>query len=196
MVGLGNAQDSTYRPGQVFTVGPTLPGACVEGAVFIITTISPSINVCIATNTWSVVGYASQMEGIPAGLIVVSLTACPVGFTEVNSLSGRSLIGTLNANGNVGTTGGNDNVTPSGSLALDALATHTHTFTGTIATASATATTPDLVTVNTAAAGVAPRTTATGTNSAISAGTPTGTFTGTQFDNRAAFTRVIFCQKT
>jgi len=40
-----------------------------------------------------------------------------------------------------------------------------------------------------------------GTNSSDSAGTPAGTvsqptFTGTQFDNRAAFVRVIFCRKT
>lgn len=182
--------------------------------------------------------------------------SCPTGYSQVAALDGKSPLGTVVANANVGTTGGADTITPAGtnaaptftgssaSTSLDSAGTpagtntlgavsahagtavadhaaHTHTF-----TSSSNATTPDLLTVNTAAAGVAasgttgnPSATLTHTvtqpsNHTFTQPTFTGTamgthghtvtatgtnsapaFTGTQFDNRSAFARVIFCQK-
>jgi hypothetical protein len=184
----------------------------------------------------------SCVASLPSGFIgLIVMGACPTGTSEVASLNAKTLVGTLAANGNVGGIGGVDAITPAGTVAAPtftgtALGTHLHS-TGTYATSahsgtavadhaahthtftqSANATTPDLLTVNTAAAGVAasgttgnPNATLThsvtqpsahtlsGSSEAVSAGTPAGSnsapaFTGTQFDNRSAFTRVIFCQ--
>src|SRR5882762_1202379 len=54
--------------------------------------------------------------GIPAGLIAMSLTSCPSGFSELSALNGKLLRGTLAANGDVGTTGGNATITPTGTI--------------------------------------------------------------------------------
>lgn len=158
----------------------------------------------VSTAQQAAITTAAANATIPAGLIVISLTTCPAAFTEVLELNGKTLIGTVVANGNVNTTGGSDTVTPAGTNSAptftgSALATHTHTFTGSAATAASTTASPKLVTANTST-GVATVTTATGTNSAVSAGTPAGTvsapvFTGSALDNRSAFIRVIFCQK-
>jgi hypothetical protein len=178
---------------------------------------------------------------IPAGLITLILSGtCPSGFSEVSALNGKTLIGTLAANGNVGTTGGADTITPAGTVAAPvfigaALSTHSHTIsggTGAISagtpagTNAASATTGNCAATNiaagtgatTACKAVAPNLAVTAqvfTGSAmpthlhgtgtlgtanVSAGTPAGTnsapaFTGTNFDNRSAFVRVIFCSK-
>jgi hypothetical protein len=58
----------------------------------------------------------SSSGGLPSGLIAISLTSCPSGFTEVASLSGQMLRGTVAANADVGTTGGNATITPSGTV--------------------------------------------------------------------------------
>jgi hypothetical protein len=159
----------------------------------------------------------AQAPGVPSGAIVLMLTSCPASYVEVASLSGRAVVGTLAAASDVGTTGGADNVTPAGSNSIptftgSALATHQHELpfqkiaggtgvlrmlpgtifgTGTSRAAEAVSAAP---TANTTSAAVL-------LAQAISAGTPAGTvtapaFTGTSFDNRSAFTRVIFCQKS
>lgn len=76
--------------------------------------------------------------GLPAGaIILIASGTCPVGFSEVAGLVGKTLIGTNAASGDVGTTGGNDNITPSGTNSTptftgNALAGHVHTFTGSL----------------------------------------------------------------
>ncbi len=104
------------------TVGDCPAGQAIQG-----TNVDGSAN-CIA------IGGGS----IPSGLItfVVSGT-CPSGWTEVTGLAGRTLFGTLAANGDVGTTGGSDTVTASGTVSAptftgNALAGHAHTFTGSL----------------------------------------------------------------
>lgn len=206
-------------------------------------------------------------EAVPAGVIVlIKAGACPSGYVEDADLNGRTLIGTVAANGDVGTTGGADAVTPSGinsapsfsgtawsapsvswpagvpsftGNAFSAVVNHTHTVTVTdpghthvensnnattgglrgwpaadtsTSTATATgystasATTGITASAENPAGGVASITPA-GTIAwpagvpTIGAYTPAGTvtaatFTGTQFDNRSAFIRVIACRKT
>jgi hypothetical protein len=201
------------------------------------------------------------------GIVFLKAGSCPAGYVEDTDVSGRTILGTLNANGNVGTTGGSDNITPAGTNSAptftgSALGTHSH-GTGTLATsahsgtavadhASHTHTYTDVVnhvhvqSVNSATTGglsgygidtstntstssgystanptggVATGTTngpsatlthsvtqpsahtLSGSSEAVGAGTPAGTvsapdFTGTQFDNRSAFIRLIACRKT
>jgi hypothetical protein len=57
--------------------------------------------------------------GLPSGIIVFSLSACPNGFTEVAGLGGKFVLGTVAASGDVGTTGGSDTITE--------VLNHTHT---------------------------------------------------------------------
>src|SRR5687767_8250808 len=54
--------------------------------------------------------------GLPSGLITISLTTCPSGFTEVTALNGVTLVGTLAANGDVGDPIGDDTITPAGTV--------------------------------------------------------------------------------
>lgn len=65
----------------------------------------------------------SEDGGVPAGLITMSLTTCPSGWSEATELNGVMVRGTLAANGDVGTTGGSDSITPAGTI-------NTQTFTG------------------------------------------------------------------
>ena len=160
-------------------------------------------------NTWLTVN-----PPIPSGTITLNLTSCPTGWTEVTELNGKMALGTLAANGNVGTTGGADNITPAGTNSA-------LTFTGTLSTtvvnhlhtlATGTGSTGNFSqvvgTVDTSSGGngANPTQTALGTLSGnptsggVASYTPAGTintptFTGTQFDNRSAFVRVIFCRK-
>jgi hypothetical protein len=205
----------------------------------------------LATYSWVSDQGFSKGAGLPSGLLVMVVSgACPTGTTEATALNGKFLQGTLASNGDVGTTGGNATITPTGTISTptftgstgqatsavsagtpagtvaapvftgNALATHTHTFTGSSATASATTSSPKLLTANTSS-GVAPQTTAVGTNAAITAGTPSGTnsapaftgsalathshtltpagtisqpiFTGSAIDPRPQYVKVIFC---
>lgn len=174
--------------------------------------------------------------GLDAGLIVLSLTACPSGYAEETSLNGKFVLGTLDANGDVTTTGGSDNITPAGTNSGGAVnahsgtavadhASHTHTYTdvvnhvhpycsqtattgsatsyehGTLDTSSADTECSEVT--NNPTGGVATGTTAgpsaTLTHSVTQPSNHTftqPTFTGTQFDNRPAFVKVIFCRKT
>ena len=222
--------------------------------------------------------------GLPAGVIVLILTGtCPTGFTEVAALSGKTIIGTVAANGDVGTTGGSDTITPAGSVSAptftgnavssslvsggtpagtiawpagvpthsgttatfsgNALGTHAHELPWQIPTTT-TIRQIAVATFGTGTSRAATAVSAAGTanttsaavalSQAVSAGTPAGTvnitsqgtiawpagvptftgsglathqhsttatgtnsaptFTGTQFDNRSAFIKAIFCQ--
>lgn len=94
-----------------------------------------------AAGTWScVIDQAGGAAGasLPAGAIVLVATGtCPIGFTEVTALDGRTPIGTLAANANIGATGGSDNLTPAGSVSAPTfvgtpftdIINHTHTVT-------------------------------------------------------------------
>lgn len=157
---------------------------------------------------------ASQL----AGLITISLTPCPAGWTEASEFNGKTLIGTLAANGNAGTTGGADSITPAGvnsapvftGTPFSSVINHTHTVTVTYQVQGGTtaATTGTHVMTSTATGGSAraPTTgdavsaTTANPSGGVSSITPAGTvaapvFTGNSFDNRSAFVRVIFCRK-
>jgi hypothetical protein len=192
-------------------------------------------------------------------IYLTTVSPCASGYSEVTALNGKTLWGTLTANGDAGGTGGNDNITPAGTNSAPAFTgssgtvsaqtiswpagvpaftgtpfssviNHTHTVTTTwnvqggttaattgthVMTSTATGgsarapTTGDVVSATTAnpGGGVASITPAgtvawpagVPTNGTVSF-TPAGTvaapaFTGTQFDNRSAFVKVIFCKK-
>src|SRR5262249_53816600 len=58
-------------------------------------------------------GSQAHFNCMPTGFIIMLLSGtCPTGWSEVAALNGRTLIGTLAANGDVGTTGGSDTMTP------------------------------------------------------------------------------------
>lgn len=208
------------------TAGATLPSTCQIGDVYI-TTVTPTLNVCNTSNTWTSLTSVGGGGIIPAGLItfIVSGT-CPTGWTEVTALNGKTLFGTLAANGDVGGTGGSDTITPTVNSLTAAAQTftgtpftsiinHTHTLTITstsrVQGGTTAATTGTHIMTSTATGGSARAPTAgdslTGTSDNPSGGvssiTPAGTngtssVTGTlnSFDNRSAFTKVIFCQKS
>lgn len=83
----------------------------------------------------------AQAEGVPVGAIVfIKAGTCPTGYDEDTDVNGKTVLGTLAANGNVGGTGGSDNITPAGTnsggavsahsgTAVAAHASHTHTYT-------------------------------------------------------------------
>lgn len=73
---------------------------------------------------------STPAASIPTGLIVMTLTSCPSGFSEEASLNGKFVLGTVAANGDVTTTGGVNSVTPSGTVS-------TPTFTGNSVSSSA-----------------------------------------------------------
>jgi hypothetical protein len=68
--------------------------------------------------------------GMPAGLIALSLTACPSGWGEVAALNGVMVRGTVAANANVGTTGGSDTRTPAGTVSQPVLTMNSYTPVG------------------------------------------------------------------
>lgn len=205
--------------------GVTLPTTCGVGVMFVRTS-DAQVFVCSSTDAWSQVGGGGS--SVPSGsILLIDAGTCPAGFAEVASLNGRTLVGTLAANGNVGGTGGSDDITPAGSNSAPTFTgtpfsdviNHTHVVnvndpghthpegyrnTGTAGTAgvqgASTANNANIATgVLSATTGI----TATTSNPAggVASITPDGTvsaptFTGTPFDNRSAFTRVIFCKKT
>ncbi len=139
---------------------------------------------------------------------------CPLGFSEVAALNGKTVIGTVLANGDVGTTGGSNSITPAGTVSAptftgQALATHQHELPmqysntdtqiriippGVFGTGTSRAAAVQWTRSNNAT--VAPVMMSQG----VGAGTPAGTnsaptFTGTSFDNRSAWVKVIFCVK-
>lgn len=182
--------------------GASLPGTCSKGSMFIVTTDPVTPFVCGESNTWSAIGGGGAV--LPVGVIVPIVSgACPVGFAEETTLNGKTLVGTLTANGNIGTTGGADTITPT----MADHASHTHTYTDvpahTHTQASQTATTGGVSSWEHGAidtSSTAAETLTTG-STGVAQGTTAGpsatlTHTGTPFDNRSAFARVIFCKKT
>ena len=154
--------------------------------------------------------------GIVAGMsFLITTGTCPAGYIENTAFTGKTMVGTVAANGDVGGTGGSDSITPAGTVAWPVggvpvfagtqLATHLHAF-GTIAVAAHTSVATkqgtasgNVVTTNTH--------TVSGSTAAITAGTPAGTvawptggnvptFGGASFDNRSAFVKVIVCKRS
>ena len=189
-----------------------------------VTTTAATLYVCGSDGaTWIVAG--GEGAGVPAGTIVVSLATCAAGYEEATELAGKTLVGTLAANKDVGTTGGADDITPAGTNSaptftgtpFTSIIDHTHPVTDPghthltqrypTATGGSSGFTIDTSMSGTLADNTLPTKTATtGVTTANPVGgvasiTPAGTvaaptFTGTQFDNRSAFIRVIFCRKT
>jgi hypothetical protein len=93
------------------------------------------LKLCNATgNGWDDVGSGGSSGSVPAGSIVfISSGTCSAGWAEASELSGKTVIGTVAANGDVGTTGGADSVTP----AVNSLTAAAQTFTGSSAITSA-----------------------------------------------------------
>jgi hypothetical protein len=185
-------------------IGTVLPSTCQQGQFFFLANLG--MYLCTSTNTW-------RIAGLPPGLLVLSDSICPIGFTEISTWASRAIVATTTAAGNVGTTGGADTITPAGTVSTptftgSALATHAHELpmqlvsgtssrllagaifgTGT-SRAAASALVPTVVTTSAAVA----------LSQAVGAGTPAGTvstptFAGTSFDNRQAFVRLIICRK-
>jgi hypothetical protein len=89
--------------------------------------------------------FGCTPASVPTGSILIidgtTLSACPSGFTEIASLNGKALRGTVAANGDVGTAIGSDTATPTvNSLTAaaqvftgSALGTHTHSVTSNVA---------------------------------------------------------------
>lgn len=100
--------------------------------------VQASFNATVSTGSSVIVTFSLQIggAGVAPGQITLILSGtCPAGFSEVAALNGKTLVGTLAANGNVGTTGGSDTITPAGTVTApvftgSALPTHTHTLTG------------------------------------------------------------------
>ena len=134
-----------FLPGQSHDgQGASLPATCRFGTMFVKSGASAGPYWCSATDTWTALAGAPGGESVPAGSILLIKTGtCPTGYTEDTDLNGRTLIGTLAANGDVGTTGGADSVTPSAhagtavsahaGTAVADHASHTHTYTDVIA---------------------------------------------------------------
>lgn len=133
--------------------------------------------------------------GLPAGLIVISLTTCPSGFSEVAALDAKFLLGTLAAHADVGDTGGQDTVTS----VLD----HTHAVNvsdsghvhGELAPTSASAGALRLATDTNASGSVEAGLNTASATTGITATTDNPAGGVASIDNRPAFTKVIFCSK-
>lgn len=125
----------------------------------------------MASTDWVAAQGYSTGGGVPSGLIVLTLTSCPSGFSEVSALDGKFLQGTLAAHSDVGTTGGNATITPAGTVSQP-------TFTGASDTTSA------------VSAGTPAGTNSTTTTGATSAGTPAGTNGATATSGNCAATNI------
>lgn len=95
--------------------GTSVPATCSKGDVFSSTSLGKMYG-CTAKDEWTELGGGSG--GPPAGAIIfIDTGTCPTGYSEVSAFNGKTIIGTLAANGNVGTTGGSDTITPAGTVA-------------------------------------------------------------------------------
>jgi len=123
------------------------------------------------------VAAAATATAIPPGLIVLSLTGCATGWSEVAALNGKTIIGTLVANGDVGTTGGSNTITPTGTISAPV-------FVGSLVTSSAaSAGTPAGTVAAPIFTGIVGQAT-----SAVTAGTPAGTIAAPIFTGSALAT--------
>ena len=154
-------------------------------------------------------------------IVMIASGSCPAGFTESSALNGNFPRGTIAANADVGGTGGTDTVTPAGTVSTPTFsgaqgstsAVSAGTPAGTNGTASVATVTASKAGSSAGAfstiGGVSPGSSftvpaetftgsamATHTHTLTPSGTvSTPTFSGTQFDNRPAFVKVIFCVK-
>ena len=199
--------------------GSSLPSTCATGQSFWLTTTSAtSLYECTSTDTWEQItaGGAPGASSLPAGAIILMLSACPTGFSEVSSLAGKFVLGTTNVAGDVTGTGGTDTV----SSVLNHTHTvnvtdpgHTHTQNSHNHTQNSFA--PRIINSGTAgtvgvqgasaasnanasnSATTATNQAATATNQTASTGVTASTVNPAggvaSFDNRPAFVRVIFC---
>lgn len=167
--------------------------------------------------------YLTAAE-VPRGTILLMSTACPGGYVEVTALNGAMPLGTIAANNDVGTTGGTNTITPTvasltaAAQTVNSLTAAAQGFTGdpTTVPALGAGTLADSTSGSThklftsSASGVSAATltgsTAAGTltplghnaNSAVTGTMNSSAVTGTlnSFDNRPAYVKVIFCQKS
>ena len=186
--------------------------------------VSPdeTIWVCKGTGSAAVQLQTGGGSSVPVGaILLIDSGSCPAGYSEVAGLNGRTILGTLAANANAGSTGGSDTITPAGvntGAAVADHASHTHTYTQVPnhvhverAQGGTTASTTGTHLMTSTATGGSLRSSAASTldpTGGVATGTTNGpsavlthsvtqpTFTGAQFDNRSAFSRVIFCRKT
>ncbi len=149
--------------------------------------IQATFNSTVSTGSSAIVTFSIQIgaAGVAPGQITLILSGtCPAGFSEVSALNGKTLVGTVAANGNVGTTGGADTITPVGTVAAPVftgtpLAGHTHTLTGLTANVSAGTPTGTVGSVNATATPALTSANAAGQNVANFVHThPAPTFTG------------------
>lgn len=188
------------------------PNCAVGGFV-----ISPdeTIWVCKGAGSAPVQLQTGGGSSVPSGaILLIDSGTCPSGYSEVAGLDGKTIVGTIAANGNVGSTGGSDSITPQGSIsAINQVINHTHTVTVTdpghthtlpVGATDDTSAPFDRADAGTNASGANATTASGSVTTGISAVTanPAGgvtsvtpMFTGTAFDNRSAFARVIFCRK-
>jgi len=162
---------------------------------------------------------APGASSLPAGLIVLTLSSCPSGFSEVSSLDGKFVLGTLAAHADVGTTGGADtistvlnhthvtDVTDPGHNHTQNSHNHTQdahqhgmaegttdgsgTFMDRSNAAAATSAVTDLATATNQAATATNQANTTG----VTASTQNPAGGVATIDNRPAFVKVIFCSK-
>jgi hypothetical protein len=177
--------------------GNTLPPTCSFGTQFVKSGSGAGPYWCSAPNTWTSLAGSGGGGGLAAGEIIIKLSGtCSTGFEEATELNGRTLIGTLAANGDVGTTGGSDSITQ--------VLQHTHTVTVTdpghahamnVGATDDTAAPFDRADAGTNASG-AQATTATGGNfTGVTAATANPAGSVASIDNRSAFIKVLFCRK-
>lgn len=243
--------------------GTTLPSTnCDQGQLYVLTATdganSPGFYYCDTPGSWLKAGWTGGTS-VPSGAVIfIDTGTCPSGYSEDSNLSGKTIVGTIAANGDVGTTGGSDTITPAGTNGAPSFTgtawaapavswpAGVPTFSGNSVTSSAvsagtpagtnaaSATSGNCAATNiaagtgstTACKATAPNltvtaqtftgsalgththtTTATGTVAwpagvpTLASYTPAGSvaapaFTGTQFDNRSAFVKVIACKKS
>ena len=126
-----------YKPGQIISVQATLPVSCTPPDLLLRTTGTITLYVCSAADTWSPISTSPFPSN---AIMLIDSGTCPTGFVEVSGLNGKTVLGTVAANGDVGATGGSDTITPTGAIAWPA---GVPTFTGSSAnTTAVTAGTP------------------------------------------------------
>ena len=58
-------QGTTYKNGQIFTTGTTIPNTCAVGAVYIKTTSPIGVYICTANNVWTNTSNSGMFGGQP-----------------------------------------------------------------------------------------------------------------------------------
>lgn len=116
------------------TAGNGVPtGLCAVNTIYV-DSETGWLWICNSSNVWahndSASVYPNAGAGLPSGMIAfIDNGTCPAGFTEVASLDGKVIRGTVASHADVGGTGGSDTATPTGTIGA-------LTFTGSSATTS------------------------------------------------------------